>query len=71
MLFIYVGINCTFTALFYLLFTTGLYRVNYDENNWQLLASVLNSPDYIKIDPMNRVQILADCLELAWRGDLG
>ncbi|XP_046683122.1 aminopeptidase N-like isoform X2 [Homalodisca vitripennis] len=48
----------------------GLYRVNYDKDNWNLLADVLNSPDYTKIDVLNRVQILSDALDLAWRGDL-
>ncbi|XP_054279876.1 aminopeptidase N-like isoform X2 [Macrosteles quadrilineatus] len=49
---------------------TGLYRVNYDDQNWQLISDALNGPDYSKIDTLNRVQILADVLDLAWRGDL-
>lgn len=49
---------------------TGLYRVNYDEENWRLITAALNSPEYEKIDPLNRVQLLADALDLAWRGDV-
>lgn len=48
----------------------GLYRVNYDDHNWQLISDALNGPDYSKIDTLNRVQILADVQDLAWRGDL-
>lgn len=57
----------TFTIVLY---HTGLYRVNYDEENWRLITAALNSPQYEKIDPLNRVQLLADALDLAWRGDV-
>ncbi len=49
----------------------GLYRVNYDENNWKLLEQTLaNEDDYNKIEVLSRVQLLADSLGLAWIGKL-
>lgn len=48
----------------------GLFRIQYDEKNWQLLASALNSNEFKKIGVLNRVQLVADSLDLAWRGDL-
>lgn len=48
----------------------GLFRIQYDDKNWQLLASYLNSEAFKKIGVLNRVQLVADSLDLAWRGDL-
>ncbi|XP_049945831.1 aminopeptidase N-like [Schistocerca serialis cubense] len=43
---------------------TGYYRVQYDEQNWQLLQSQLES-DPSQIHPLSRAQILDDALALA------
>ncbi|GAU94501.1 hypothetical protein RvY_06267 [Ramazzottius varieornatus] len=43
---------------------TGYYRVNYDERNWKLLITQLNT-DRMKIDVINRAQIVNDALTLA------
>ncbi|XP_075230709.1 aminopeptidase N-like [Lycorma delicatula] len=48
----------------------GLFRVNYDDTNWNNLAATLNSENYTTIGTLNRVQLLADSLEFAWSGDL-
>jgi aminopeptidase N len=48
----------------------GFYRVNYDENNWDLLISYLKSDNYGKIHPVNRAQLLDDSLNLARAGVL-
>lgn len=50
---------------------SSYYRVNYDENNWRNLASVLNDPEqYKQIPVMNRAQLIGDSLDLASRGHL-
>ncbi|XP_077291790.1 aminopeptidase N-like [Arctopsyche grandis] len=49
---------------------SGLYKVNYDNDNWELLIKSLNGPDYKKIPTLNRVQLLIDCMDLAWTGQL-
>lgn len=50
---------------------TGFYRVNYDVENWQLLANYLQDPEkYSKIAPTNRAQIIDDALTLARAGKL-
>nr|AAK58066.1 110 kDa aminopeptidase [Heliothis virescens] len=41
---------------------SGLYRVNYDTNNWQLLASYLKSNNRENIHKLNRAQIVNDVL---------
>nr|AAN04899.1 aminopeptidase N [Helicoverpa armigera] len=41
---------------------SGLYRVNYDTNNWQLLASYLKSNNRQNIHKLNRAQIVNDIL---------
>ncbi|XP_055335825.1 aminopeptidase N-like [Paramacrobiotus metropolitanus] len=48
---------------------TGYYRVNYDERNWKLLITQLNT-DRTKIDVINRAQIVDDALSLARAGYL-
>ncbi|OQV25529.1 Aminopeptidase N [Hypsibius exemplaris] len=48
---------------------TGYYRVNYDERNWKLLITQLNT-DRMKIDIINRAQIINDALTLARAGYL-
>lgn len=50
--------------------SSGLYRVNYDEKNWDMLVKSLNSDEYDKIPVMNRVQLIDDSASLAWVGDL-
>ncbi|KAK6617703.1 hypothetical protein RUM44_005291 [Polyplax serrata] len=49
---------------------SGLYRVNYDERNWALLAAYLINEDYSDISVLNRVQIIDDLLDLARSGDI-
>ena len=42
----------------------GYYRVNYDEENWNLIIKQLNE-DHTKIHVINRAQIIDDALNLA------
>ncbi|XP_018399656.1 PREDICTED: aminopeptidase N-like [Cyphomyrmex costatus] len=49
---------------------TGFYRVNYDDSNWQKLASYLKSPYYANISTTNRAQLIDDALNLARSGHL-
>jgi len=57
--------NLTFRFAF-----LGYYRVNYDENNWDLLINFLKSGDFEEIPPVNRAQLLDDSLNLARAGVL-
>lgn len=41
------------------------YRVNYDDENWMMLANELNDGDFNKIDLRNRAQLIDDSLDLA------
>lgn len=52
------------------IFFIGFYRVNYDENNWNLITNYLKSEDYEEIPPVNRAQLLDDALNLARAGIL-
>lgn len=55
----------------YFLNFIGLFRVDYDDENWRLLeASLADENSFSKIDPLNRVQIITDVLGLAWIGKL-
>lgn len=45
---------------------SGIYRVTYDENNWNLLTRQLMGPDYSKIPALNRAALLNDAFSLAW-----
>lgn len=45
---------------------SGLYKVMYDQKNWDLLISQLSGPDYAKISAGNRAQLIDDALTLAW-----
>ena len=42
---------------------SGWYRVNYDQNNWQLLINQLND-DLTQINPIHRAQLLDDSFNL-------
>lgn len=44
----------------------GLYKVRYDENNWNLLIKQLTGPEYLKISTLNRAALINDALDLAW-----
>lgn len=48
----------------------GYYRVNYDEANWKLLASYLNTTSYTNISPLNRAQLIYDAFTFARSGRL-
>ena len=41
---------------------TGFYRVNYDENNWNLIAKHLVSKKREEIHVLNRAQLINDAL---------
>ncbi|KAI4460101.1 protease m1 zinc metalloprotease [Holotrichia oblita] len=45
--------------------TSGLYRVNYDEKNWNLLIDYLKGPDFEKIPILNRVFIIDNAANFA------
>lgn len=48
----------------------GIYKINYDEHNWNLLSKTLNSEQYKKIPTLNRVQLIDDASDLAFTGAL-
>jgi aminopeptidase N len=48
----------------------GYYRVNYDLQNWNRLADVLNSDRFSIIEDVNRAQIIDDAFNLARAGYL-
>jgi len=50
--------------------TTGYYRVNYDNSNWERLADYLKTPFYANISAINRAQLIDDALNLARAGYL-
>ncbi|KAL6419884.1 hypothetical protein ACFW04_011106 [Cataglyphis niger] len=43
---------------------TGYYRVNYDNDNWMMIAYYLNSEKYENIHVINRAQIIDDAFHL-------
>lgn len=47
----------------------GIFKVKYDEKNWNMLIDHLCSPLYHEIDVNNRAQLIDDALDLAWTGD--
>ncbi|GLV42082.1 uncharacterized protein CBL_04959 [Carabus blaptoides fortunei] len=48
---------------------SGLYRVNYDEKNWKMLAEYLKTKHDV-LPELNRVVLLDNVMELAWTGKL-
>lgn len=44
----------------------GLYKIRYDEHNWNLLIKQLSGPEYEKISTLNRAALINDALDLAW-----
>ena len=44
---------------------TGYYRVNYDEENWKNLTSLLKETNHHSIHPLNRAQLIDDIMNLA------
>ncbi|XP_033214179.1 aminopeptidase N-like isoform X2 [Belonocnema kinseyi] len=49
---------------------TGYYRVNYDNENWKLIAKFLKSANFTQIHNLNRAQLLDDSWNLARAGHL-
>lgn len=45
---------------------SGLYKIRYDEHNWNLLIKQLSGPEYDKISTLNRAALINDALDLAW-----
>lgn len=57
------------TPSYQILSILGLYRVNYDSHNWELLTkTMLEKSETIPV--VNRVQLIDDALELAASGNL-
>uniref|UniRef100_A0A1I8NMG2 Aminopeptidase n=1 Tax=Stomoxys calcitrans TaxID=35570 RepID=A0A1I8NMG2_STOCA len=50
---------------------SGIYRVNYDAENWKLLGEALKSPNFGNIPLIHRVQLLIDVAALAKSGHIG
>lgn len=48
---------------------TGLYKVKYDQRNWDLLIAALNGPKFQDIHTVNRAQLISDALDFAWTGE--
>lgn len=46
------------------------YLVNYDETNWQLIASALQTENFGNIPPLTRAKLLFDAFTLALAGQL-
>ncbi|KAK0079084.1 hypothetical protein PV325_001747, partial [Microctonus aethiopoides] len=46
----------------------GYYRVNYDDNSWDRIITVLKSKDFMKIHELNRAALIDDVLNLARAG---
>ncbi len=50
---------------------SGFYRVNYDENNWNLLIEQLNDPEgHQMIDISNKAQLIDDAFNLGKSGTI-
>lgn len=49
---------------------SSYYRVNYDDNLWNLLIEQLNGEDYEEIHLLNRAQLVDDSLNLARAGKI-
>lgn len=49
---------------------SALYKVNYDEKNWDLLIAHLNSPKFEQIDFVNRAQLIDDAFDFATINEL-
>ncbi|CAB3239517.1 unnamed protein product [Arctia plantaginis] len=49
---------------------SGLYRVNYDDNNWQRIGNYLKGPFRQNIHKLNRAQIVNDLLYFIRSGDV-
>lgn len=45
---------------------SGIYKVQYDQKNWDMITSTFNSTDFDRINLMNRANVVADVLDLAW-----
>nr|XP_023023668.1 aminopeptidase N-like isoform X1 [Leptinotarsa decemlineata] len=48
----------------------GIYKINYDDRNWEMITNFLQSEEYRKIPTLNRVQLINDAADLAFVGNL-
>lgn len=46
---------------------SGLYKVNYDAHNWNMLIAQLTT-DYEQIATLNRAELIIDAMDFAWSG---
>ncbi|GAB0097805.1 hypothetical protein DMENIID0001_134770 [Sergentomyia squamirostris] len=60
--------NRTWTSEDWVLFNVqqGYYRVNYDSQNWRMLAAELHRGPPFSIEPVNRAQLIDDVFSLAY-----
>ncbi|GAB0097804.1 hypothetical protein DMENIID0001_134760 [Sergentomyia squamirostris] len=64
-----ISVNKTWTSEEWVLFNvqqTGYYRVNYDTQNWRMLATELHQGPPFNIDTLNRAQLIDDSFNLAY-----
>lgn len=45
---------------------SGIYKVHYDQKNWDMITSTLKGPEFKRISLMDRANLVADVLDLAW-----
>lgn len=55
---------------YYLFFPLAPFPVNYDDENWRLLADYLQTKNRLRIPELTRAKLLHDAWNLAYAGDL-